>query len=206
MQKTYNVIIWIIVSLIIVLFVANSFIRVGQGEDRPSRGIIIEWIVNFFNPVTENKTVDPDKIIDAIKYLESTNPTIMGKTPTQEEIFNSPHIKQIRIALNSYLDGTNTGLEDSAINFPDDKIKCGLNNFNKTYYQSKFIVLAASDNDYGGIMANIVFVDKPDIIFGVWVYGISGEQRLRTFCEKPITSQDETDYTNEVIKNSAFQL
>ena len=87
-----------------------------------------------------------------------------------------------------------------------EDMKCGFNNFNKTYYQSKFVILDAYDNDYGGVQAYIIFVDKPDTVFFVWIYGIVGEQRLRAFCEKPITSQDETDYINEAIKISSYKL
>lgn len=151
-------------------------------------------------------TVDPNKIMGAIKYLESENPPRIGNTPTDEEIFNSPHIKQIRLALNGYLDGTNIGLEESALDATSGDMKCGLNNFNKTYYQSKFVVLNAMDNDYGGVSAYIAFVDKPDTVFFVWIYGATGEQRLRSFCEKPITTKEEADVVNDVIKNTENYL
>ncbi|MCX6756564.1 MAG: hypothetical protein NTW35_00185, partial [Candidatus Nomurabacteria bacterium] len=59
-------------------------------------------------------------------------------------------------------------------------LKCGLNNFDKSYYKSKFLILSASDNDYGGVQAYIIFVDKPDKIFWAWVYN---ESSLRVFCE-----------------------
>jgi hypothetical protein len=159
-----------------------------------------------FKTETKPKAVDPDKVMDAIKYLESGNPPRIGKTPTDEEIFNSPHIKQIRIALNGYLDGTNTGLEEGALDATTSaEMKCGLNNFSKKYYQSKFIVINAIDNDYGGVVAYIAFIDKPDAIFFVWIYGITGEQRLRIFCQEPITNTEEDkDVFNEIIKTSKY--
>lgn len=154
-------------------------------------------------------TVDPTKIADYIKDLESENPPRIGKLPTEEEILNSPHIKQIRIALNGYLDGTNTGLEDSALNVTSDEMKCGLNNFSKIYYRSKFVILSASDNDYGGVQVFLVFVDKPDTVFWAWVYGISGEQRLRTFCEKPPLKSERAEFRafiDDAIKNAKYYL
>jgi hypothetical protein len=123
---------------------------------------------------------------------------------TEKEVSNNPYIKQIRIALNGYLDGTNTGLEEDALYARDVDMKCGLNNFSKTYYQSKFVVLSAMDNEFGGIWAYIVFVDNPSTVFIVWVDGVSGDQRLRTFCEKPITSKEEADSVKEIIKNSTY--
>jgi len=150
--------------------------------------------------------IDPDKIINVIKQLESGNPPILGETPTEEEIQNSPHIKQIRLALNGYLNGTNNGLEEGYLDTTNEEMECGLNNFDKTYYKSKFVVLDAYDNDYGGIQAYIVFIDKPDTVFWVWIYGIIGEQRLRTFCEKPITSDQEAEMITDIIKNSTYRL
>ena len=138
-----------------------------------------------------SENTDVSKIMDAIKYLESENLPILGEAPTEEEIFNSPHIKQIRLALSGYLDGTNSGLEDEALDATSVDMKCGLNNFDKTYYQSKFVILDTYDNDYGGIQAYITFIDKPDTVFWVWIYGMVGEQRLRTFCEKPPLEGDE---------------
>ena len=157
-------------------------------------------------PEVPKGTVDINKFEDAIKYAESDNPPRIGASPTEEEIKNSPHIKQIRIALNGYLDGTNTGLEVEALNNISTDMKCGLDNFSKTYYRSKFVVLGAEDSDYGGINAYISFVDKPDTVFWVWVYGIVGGQRLRAFCEQPITTQSEADYVSGAIKVSKYSF
>jgi len=140
------------------------------------------------------------------------NHHIIGESPTEEEFVNYPHIKQIRLALNGYLNGTNDGLEeDYALDLTNEDIgmKCGLNNFDREYYQSKFVVLSAENNDYGGIQAYIAFVDRPDAIFFVWIYGVVGEQRLRTFCEKLAPENDVDvykDYIDLGIKNSTYRL
>ena len=126
---------------------------------------------------------DEQKMAEAIKKVEAEAPPRIGESPTEEEINGSPFIKHVRVALNGYLDGSNTGVESASLG-DTDEMKCGLNNFDKTYYRSKFIILDASDNDYGGVQAEIVFVDKPDTIFWVWVYrlGWDGEYVLRGFC------------------------
>lgn len=166
--------------------------------------LIISGVLYFQSNKIPKGTVDPDKLMEAIRHLESESPARIGTNPTDEEIFNSPHIKQIRIALNGYLDGTNEGFEEGALYVSSEEMKCGLNTFDKTYYQSKFVVLDASDNEWGGVQAYITFVDKPDNVFWVWVYGEVGSQIVRLFCEKPISSEDENDLIQEIIKDSVY--
>ncbi|MEI6042464.1 MAG: hypothetical protein WCQ00_02770 [bacterium] len=155
---------------------------------------------------TQKGTVDPAKIEGAIKNLEVENPPVIGKNPTEEEIFNSPYIKQIRTALNGYLDGTNNGLEVEALENISKDMNCGLNNFSKKYYQSKFVILDASDNDYGGVQADISFIDNPDTVFFVWIYGEVGQQKLRAICGKAVSTKTVSDIVNETIKNSTHNL
>jgi len=45
MNKTNNVVMIIIVLILLSLFMVNSLVRVSQGQDKPSRGIIMEWIL-----------------------------------------------------------------------------------------------------------------------------------------------------------------
>jgi len=163
--------------------------------------------VNF----TNSNGVDINKITEAIKKVESEYPPRIGKTPTDKEIYSSLYIKHIRLALNGYLDGTNTGVEVDAIGSTNNDMRCGLNNFSKDYYQSKFVILDASDNDYGGVQAVIVFVDKPDTGFWIWVYrlGGDGEYVLRALCEKPPLEKDKEifkTYIDDVIKNTKYLL
>lgn len=145
---------------------------------------IIITALFLYNKQKKNASeeMSAEAIIYAIKQTEATFPPRIGKSPSDEEIHNSPHIKRIRLALKGYLDGSNDGVEDSALTneLSKDNLKCGLNNFDKSYYKSKFLILSASDNDYGGVQAYIIFVDKPDKIFWAWVYN---ESSLRVFCE-----------------------
>lgn len=144
--------------------------------------LLIGLGIYFFQSRPEKqKTVNPEKIAEVIKGLESQYPPRIGKNPTQEEIYNNPYIKRIRLSLNEYLSGSTVGIEDFAFDQKNaDGLQCGLDFFDKSYFKSKFIVLSASDNDYGGVQASIIFIDKPDKIFWVWIYNDSA---IRTFCE-----------------------
>ncbi|MSR88024.1 MAG: hypothetical protein EXS69_02615 [Candidatus Zambryskibacteria bacterium] len=156
-------------------------------------------------------TTDTQAIMDAIKRVESEQPPRIGQSPTAAEIYASPYIQHIRPALNGYLDGSNAGAEEAAMDITSDS-SCGLGNFDKSYYQSKFIILEASDNDYGGVQAYIVFVNKPDSIFWAWVYQLGGEGGkyvLRAFC-KSGPPADQTaqfkNYINEIISSAPVMM
>lgn len=53
-------------------------------------GFALYWFQ--FKTEIKVKTVDPAKITESIKYLESLNPPRIGKTPTDEEIYSSPYL------------------------------------------------------------------------------------------------------------------
>lgn len=163
-----------------------------------------------------NDGMNSGEIMEAIKHVESRRPPGIGESPDEEEIYNNPYIKHIRTSLNNYLLGeTNNGIEKYTLNSPgQEDINCGLDNFDKSYYKSKFIVYGVGNNDYGGVVANIVFVDKPDTIFWTWVYNIGGdnnkeEYTLRGFCKnRPIDNYKEEfiDIIKEIIEESNFSL
>lgn len=154
---------------------------------------VLFFSFNYYNSKTNtNRAEEINKALDAIKQIESEQPPRIGKTPSDTEIYNSKYIKHIRLALNGYLDDSNNGIEEEAILTESvDGMECGLNNFDKAYFKSKFVILNASDANYGGVQANIVFIDKPDAIFWVWIYNLGEfETRethpnfvLRTFCK-----------------------
>jgi hypothetical protein len=174
----------IILAVVVVLYVAYVAIQ-----------MVFEEKSQVMDTDNTNQQ-EAEKIMDAIKKTEAEQPPRIGKEPTSEEIYNSPHIKHIRVALDGYLDDTNTGVEEGALDATADELSCGLNSFSKTYYQSKFAILDAYDNDYGGVQAYIVFIDKPDTVFWTWVYRLGswddedGEYVLRALCEKPPLEED----------------
>ena len=153
---------------------------------------------------------DIQAVMDAIKKVEAEQPSRVGSSTTEAEIYASPYIKHIRVALNGYLDGSNIGVEDPTPYTAGD-MNCGLDNFDKSYYKSKFIVLGASDGDYGGVQATIVFVNKPDTIFWAWVYrlGGDGEYVLRAFCRSGPSDAERAKfeiYINGAIKDTKYLL
>lgn len=148
--------------------------------------VLTLFMVAFFiTDQNSSSKIDTIKLLEAIKSVEAEQPSRIIGNETAEEIYNNLYIKHIRTALNSYLDGSNTGAEESVALDENKSDECGLDSFDKSYYQSKFFLYDVSDNDYGGVQAYIVFVDKPDTIFWAWVYrlGGDGEYSLRGFCK-----------------------
>lgn len=176
--------------------------------------IILGFLIIVFLTIyvqNSNQELDITKYKEAIKKVESEQPIRIIENAGEEEISNSPYIKHIRIALDGYLNGSNTGVENGTLN-SEGNSNCGLNNFNREYYKSKFIIYTAKDNKYGGVEADIVFVDKPDTIFWVWIYkldGGNGDYILRGFCNNGPNKEKETEfkeYIKEVIKNTKYLL
>jgi len=159
---------------------------------------------------------DPDvvKLREAIKKLESQEPPRISENPTEEEIYNSEYVKHIRVALNGYLNGDISEADKPLSEIVDGGNKCGLDSFDKSYYTSKFIVIGASDSDYGGVQANLFFIDKPNTLFWVWIYKVVGkdqedEYQMRAFCEDGPAPEEKTqfdDFTKGMIKNSKYSF
>jgi len=139
--------------------------------------------------ITERNSSHKDessKIAEAIRKIEAEEPPRITGNETEEEIYSNPYIKHIRTALNGYLDGSNIGAEEViALKEANGSDKCGLDIVDKSYYESNFFLYDVKDNDYGGVQAYIVFLDKPDTIFWAWVYRLGGdsEYSLRGFCK-----------------------
>lgn len=104
-------------------------------------------------------------------------------------VYKNPYVIHIRKVLNGYIDGSNIGMES-----PEDVIEkgelngaiVGLSAFDKKYYESKFIVYMINDSVAGGKQVSIIFQDKPDKLFDVWVYKLStGDYDLRAFWQDP---------------------
>ena len=102
-------------------------------------------------------------------------------------VYEDPYVKHVRVALNGYLNGSNEGMSVPEMVIETGKVNnaaSGLSSFSKDYYQSKFIVFTINDSLAGGREMNIIFQDKPDKVFYVWVYQVaSGEYDLRGFAE-----------------------
>ena len=107
-------------------------------------------------------------------------------TINEAELYNNPYIKHIRTAFDGYLDESNNGIEYGATDkiILDSGLGCGLDSFDKDYYQSEFSVINTERSKWGGITSYIVFLNNPDRIFWAWTYKYgNGEYGLKMFCE-----------------------
>jgi hypothetical protein len=108
--------------------------------------------------------------------------------PTKEElenyyqIYNDPMTIYIRTALNAYLQGDPQNvIPDEAKEIREDEEAIyGLDAFDKNYYRSKFIVYLIDDFPFGGKKYSIIFRDKPDKIFNLWIYDSNNKYELRS--------------------------
>lgn len=153
--------------------------------------------------------IDLSKIMEDIKITESKKPLIIEKEATDDDIYNNPYVQHIRVAINGYLNGTSVGVEEGALNATNNEMKCGLNNFNKDTYKGKFVILDALDNDYGGVQTYITFVDRPDLVFWVWIYQLGGSDEtlvLRAFCESKPPNTEQKEIIKEIISDPNYYL
>ncbi|MFH1365929.1 MAG: hypothetical protein ABIG99_00850 [Patescibacteria group bacterium] len=172
-------------------------------------GII--YLNKTYNSKETQNTEDSDvlKIMEAIKKVESEEPSRISENPTEEEIYNSDYIKHIRVALDRYLKDPKSEVDASLSEPLDSGNECGLGSFDKSYYKSKFIVFFAQDNDYGGVQTYLFSIDKPDILFWAWVYKAGEEYQLRAFCESGSMFENKTqfeDFAKGMIKSSKYSL
>jgi hypothetical protein len=110
---------------------------------------------------------------------------------TQEEAqkliakHDDPFLQFLRTALDNYLAGNYEGIASSAKEAGttgEDNLPDGLDSFDKSYYESDFVVVWLDNGVFGGKMIYILFVDKPDTIFTAWVYDVSDDEyELRSF-------------------------
>ncbi|HEV2988188.1 MAG TPA: hypothetical protein VG759_07090, partial [Candidatus Angelobacter sp.] len=53
-----------------------------------------------------------------------------------------------------------------------------LDKWDKAYFRSKFIVMSRDDNTFGGTFITILFQDRPDRVFVIWIYPEGKNKRL----------------------------
>lgn len=118
-------------------------------------------------------------------------------------VYKDPYVMHLRKALNGYLDGSNEGMDIPELTIQKHKLddtQAGLSSFDRSYYESKFVVFEIVDSIAGGKNITIIFQDKPDKIFTAWVYKMyGGKYDLRDFWEMPI-GQEELAKTRKMYK------
>ena len=97
-----------------------------------------------------------------------------------EKGVNDPYVIAIRNMINDHYNSThnrNIQLEDDV-----DEL---LSQYSMDYFKSKFMLIAIEDAKYGGKWATILFLDKPDMGFFVWVYN----GRIKGFGDAKLTKE-----------------
>jgi len=88
-------------------------------------------------------------------------------------VYTNSDVKYLRTLFDAYLKGEVGTDEEYTI----------LDQWNKNYYRSKFVVLSRNRNTFGGTLITILFQERPDRIFVAWIYpeDIEGKLTLRGF-------------------------
>ncbi len=123
-------------------------------------------------------------------------------TPEQlseyEEGLSDPCLVHVREALDGYLHGTNNQENGESLYAPT--VVDSLDDF-KDYLKSRFVLLKAEPSVFGGKVFSIVFQDKPDKLFGAWVYKLSGgSYDLRGFWQNRDFDEDAMETILKVYK------
>ncbi len=138
---------------------------------------------------------------DSLKQAHKVNPdTIKPRIFSADEekevlkYLKGGVVTSLRHGLDDYISGKANSeyIEETAYDYGDD----GLKHYDKEYYKSRFFVVNSSDGIMGGVFLDIIFVDKPDRVFKVWMYKFK-HFRIRNIYGK----DDETgDYAKESLK------
>jgi len=114
-------------------------------------------------------------------------------------VYQNPYVLEIRKTLNTYLEDPKSlsstlvekGTVPSGSGGTELKIK-GLDSFSSDYYKGRFVVVDIFDFMGGGKQIEILFPDKPDQVFWVWVYKLGGDggYDMRGFSESPYWTKE----------------
>jgi hypothetical protein len=112
-------------------------------------------------------------------------------------ICENPYVNSIRSSLNTYIgekeyrDSLRRDGKSVARLFQNDSVY-------EQYYLSPFVVFKTWTGPFGGIFADIVFVNNPESIFRVWVYKIDiNEYQLRSIDRVKASSSEKVT----ILKN-----
>ena len=165
-------------------------------------GIILLIIIPLSGRlIYKQLTSNPEKITTNINATKApTGKEIQEINLTEEQlkqyysVYENPFVLHIRKVLNSYIHGDIEGFSSPNVavkaNIDKDGLITGLDSFSKDYYKSKFVVVSITDFLGGGKEIEIQFQDKPDKIFGTWVYKLADSSYdLRGFWQHPISQE-----------------
>jgi hypothetical protein len=108
--------------------------------------------------------------------------------------YQQPVVLAVRSDLDRYLknEGKDWGGGSGVIQGLQKDKSDGLANFDKKYYQSKFFVVEIEPFMGGGETVSLVFQDRPDKMFDVWMYHLKeGDYEMRAFVwDKSVSAKE----------------
>lgn len=139
-------------------------------------------------PSTESETTEQPPPADLKRYYA---------------VYKNNNVRYLRSLFNDYLaagsETINAQNTQSTVNSACDRDGefAVLNQWDKAYYKSKFVVLAINKGTFGGNTITILFQDKPDKIFDAWIFPCG----LRSF-----GPEDRTEEEMEKIRSDIQQF
>ncbi len=119
-------------------------------------------------------------------------------------VMQEPAVVAVREQLNEYLAGTlDPNYEFTPVKKEMFDTQCGLDAFDRDYYEHKFALINGEDAKYGGALLHIIFPDKPDRAFEVWMYPRatspnSHEWEMRMFCDSELSPEAVGEIANQM--------
>jgi hypothetical protein len=174
---------------------------------------------DIYNPKSTNKDVRYGTVLESLTHGEasiSANPIEFSESDI--EAFNKNFIKKDFITfLRKTFDDYSSGKDISVFN-KDVTETChivngdtfGLKGFDPHYYKSKFIPFAIYRHVTNGYEIFILFIDKPDKLFRVWIaFDEKGNYQLRTIKDSSVPKEEiDALYKSfgKVIKDPRFSI
>lgn len=109
-----------------------------------------------------------------------------------------PYVQKIRQTIDNYNEGK-LSPEDIIVepSILSEDTSCGMNSFDKSYFEGKFFVSNVEDSLTGGINVDIIFLEKPEKVFWIWAYNIGDDENpeyeIRSFCDKADFTKEDID-------------
>jgi len=161
---------------------------------------VVFLILSRIRP-TQPKITDSQKFQLEVQDIEIPQETEEQKTTDEDyqnyySVYENPFVQQIRTTLDIYLKDP-TSLSSLLVekSVGPENAKEGLDSFSSDYYKGKFVVIDIRNSVAGGKFIDILFLDKPDKVFLVWVYKLeNGEYEMRAIAENPYYTQEKIDY------------
>jgi hypothetical protein len=149
-------------------------------------------IVSYYS-CTNSKSKDSEKANEA-EYVR-TQKISPEKTMSDDEynqifaLYDTRDVKQLRITLDQY---SEKSFKEIVTLYPDNIELVKTMYSYRGVFNSKFVIVGRSSNFGGGYNYYIIFKDKPDHIFSVWIY-TEDNSEVRSFKDIEYTPKERKD-------------